>query len=271
MKKVEKEFKRLDVFLVEKKYCESRKSAQNFIKQGNVSVDGKIQTKCAYMCGEDTQIEIEYPKTMYVSRGGYKLEKALNAFSVDLKDKFVLDIGSSTGGFCDCALQNGASQIVAIDVGSDQLSEKLRADKRIHLYENTDVRNFTLQSGQNPTIATVDVSFISLKKVIQCFERFPTISECILLVKPQYECGKDVARKCNGVIKDFNLHKEVLADIYMSLFDIGFYAKGVTYSPIRGGDGNVEYLIYANKTPQDEPCILKKIKDVVERAKKEFR
>lgn len=239
---------RLDI-LVAERYDLSRAKAQALIMAGSVLVNGKPATKSG--AEYDTDIPIRIKETMpYVSRGGLKLEKAALEFGLDFTGKTICDIGASTGGFTDYALQGGAAKVYAIDTGKGQIAQKLREDRRVVLLENTNVRN--VDSLPEPIdIFVIDVSFISLKKVLP--QVITIIENCklkivncsvIALVKPQFEVGKDVADKHRGIIKDNKIREEVVRDIEISAKNLGFEVLGITDSPIAGAKGNREYLLH---------------------------
>ena len=240
---------RLDIYLVNHHYVESRSRASYLIQSGKVMVNRKIVTKKALFVSDDDQILVDDIK--YVSRGGLKLEKALSFFSVSLKGKRMLDIGCSTGGFCDVALQNGIAHIVAVDVGNGQFSSKLLESNKIELFENTDIRSFDL-TPYIFDIVTIDVSFISLLKILPAIPSY--VSEIICLIKPQFECGKTAADRYHGVVLDKEIHLRVLNTIVSNFQQASFYLSGITYSPIRGGSGNIEYLAYFTKNNQNRLC-----------------
>lgn len=235
---------RLDVFLYTKGYFESRERARAAIMAGQVKVDGTKAEKCGINVGENVQIEItgDIP---YVSRGGFKLEKALQSFQVNLKGKVVLDVGASTGGFTDCALQNGAARVYAVDVGYGQLAWKLRTDSRVVVLERTNIRNLEPEAlGAKPDFATIDVSFISLAKVMPHVARLADRrARGIALIKPQFEAGRDKVGK-RGVVRDPAVHLQVLLNVHDMMEKNGWGVLGLDFSPIRGPEGNIEFLVY---------------------------
>ena len=236
---------RLDLFLVQNNYFNSRAKAQEAIKNGNVYCDGVVIKKCSYIVNTDN---ITIKNTLkYVSRGGLKLEKALNYFNISLNNKVMCDIGSSTGGFSDCALQNGVKKIYAIDVGTNQFDVSLRNNPKIVLMENTDFRNVVPEILNDINIITIDVSFISVTKLVSYIEKYKSVSEIVCLIKPQFECGKEIADKYKGIILSKNVHSDVINSVISSFNSIGFYESDLTYSPIKGGSGNIEYLLYLTK------------------------
>ncbi len=238
---------RLDVALVQQKLIDTRTKAKATIEAGFVFYQGKSVTKPSQDISNPEQLEIHGTLCPYVSRGGLKLEKALQEFKINLKNKMVLDIGSSTGGFTDCALQHGAKQIVAVDVGKDQLVHSLRQNKAVTVYEQTDFRDIPLDRIANCTIAVSDVSFISITKMIPKLREMPNLTCLICLIKPQFECGKEVADKYHGVIKDKKVHKNLLTKVINSFQKNKFFLQNLTFSPIQGGSGNIEYLAHFTK------------------------
>ncbi len=240
---------RLDKELVERSLVPSRTKAQELIKEKLVLVNGKVIDKSNYMVSESDSIEIkENDKLKYVSRGGLKLDKAINIFNIDMTNKKVMDIGSSTGGFSDCALKHGASHIVAVDVGTNLMHESLRNDPRIDLHEQTNFKEFESSYFKDIDIAVCDVSFISLKKIIDKIASENVKLDMVCLIKPQFECGKEIADKYKGIILNKQIHIDIIKDMIKYFNDKGFYIKNLTSSPIRGGDGNIEYLtLISNK------------------------
>lgn len=236
--------KRLDVYLVEKGCFETREKAQLEIKNGSVCVDKKVITKPSFCVDENMLVEVVGEFLKYVSRAGLKIEKAKQFFNIDFLDKVVLDIGASTGGFTDFCLQNGAKKVFAVDVGTNQLHEKLKNDKRVVCIENTDIRTLKALPDQ-VDIAVCDVSFISLTKIGDAVSKLlPQNKHFMALIKPQFECGLQVAKKYHGVIKDEKIHAECVEKVTSYLLAIGFDCLGVCQSPIKGGDGNIEFLSY---------------------------
>lgn len=235
---------RLDVLLVNKGIVKSRSNASVEIKSGNVYVNGKKVCKPSYDVDLNDDIKLEGSSIKYVSRAGLKLEKAINEFCIDLNDKVLLDIGSSTGGFTDCALQNNIREVIDVDVGSNQLDDKIRSDKKVHVFENTDIRTFNNELLNIVDIISIDVSFISVEKILNKISEIKSAREVICLIKPQFECGKFIADKYKGVIKDKSVHISVINNLINKFNSINYGLKGVTYSPIKGGSGNIEYLAY---------------------------
>ncbi len=237
--------KRLDVLLVERGLVESRQKAQALIMAGEVFVQGQRVDKAGTAIQENAEIEVRGKKLPYVSRGGLKLEKALIAFPVTVAGKVCMDTGASTGGFTDCMLQNGAAKIYAVDVGYGQLDYRLREDPRVVCMERTNARYLTHeQVPEELDFATVDVSFISLRLILPMLRSLlKTEGEAVCLVKPQFEAGKEKVGK-KGVVRDPAVHLEVLEQFLVNAEEADFSVKGLTFSPIRGPEGNIEYLGY---------------------------
>ena len=245
--KVEKE--RLDVLLVQLGLANSRELAKAYIMAGNVYVDGQKEDKAGTKVAVNAEIEVKGSQMKYVSRGGYKLEKAINEFGVELEGKICLDIGASTGGFTDCMLQNGAKKVYAIDVGYGQFAWKLRNDERVVCLEKTNVRYVTReQVPDEGDFASIDVSFISLTKVLPAvLGVLGPKGQLVCLIKPQFEAGREKVGK-KGVVRDINVHREVIEMIvnYVRAQNLGILA--LDFSPIKGPEGNIEYLIYLDKS-----------------------
>ena len=259
---------RLDKELVIRSLVPSRVKAQELIKDKLVLVNGKVINKSNFIVKETDLIEIkENDKLKYVSRGGLKLEKAIIEFNIDMTNLKVMDIGSSTGGFSDCALKHGASSIVAVDVGTNVMVESLRNDPRINLHEQTNFKEFDSVYFKNIDIAVCDVSFISLKRIIDKIVSEKIKLDMVCLIKPQFECGKEIADKYKGVILNKQIHIDIIKDMIKYFNNNGFFVKGITSSPIRGGDGNIEYLAYisnkidSNKNINIEDLVYKCFKD----------
>ncbi len=244
---------RVDSYLVENKIVKSRERAKEHIKNGDVLINGKVVTKPSAEVLDSDMVEFIGSVLKYVGRGGLKLEKAVNVFGIDLSGKVCMDIGASTGGFTDCMLQNGAEYVYAVDVGHDQLDEKLCSDGRVCNLERT---NFTELFPDNfepyPSFFSVDVSFVSLKKIIPKLSEFmKEESSAAVLIKPQFEAGKSDIGK-NGIVKDKKVHFRVLKELIAFFSQNGLAVKSLDYSPISGGDGNIEYISYIvlnNGTP----------------------
>ena len=240
---------RLDVLLVEKGYFSSREKAKASIMAGIVFVDGERFDKAGTMVDTEANILVKDNICPYVSRGGLKLEKSMKLWNdIDLKDAVCMDIGASTGGFTDCMLQNGASKVYSIDVGYGQLAWKLRSDERVINLERTNIRYVNREQVPDEIdFFSVDVSFISLCLVLPA--AYPLLSEngeCVCLIKPQFEAGREKVGK-KGVVRDKSVHAEVIRKIYDFSIDLGFTVCGLDYSPIKGPEGNIEYLIYLKK------------------------
>lgn len=240
---------RLDVILVRQGYAPSREKAKALLMAGNVFVDNQREDKAGTLFDESKiQIEVKGRQIPYVSRGGLKLERAIGQFPITLQDKICMDIGASTGGFTDCMLQNGAGRVYAIDVGHGQLDWKLRNDGRVVCMEKTNFRYVTDSDIREPIdFASVDVSFISLTKIlIPARKLLRQGGEMVCLIKPQFEAGRDKVGK-KGVVRDKKVHGEVVRRIVDYADMIGFSVNGITYSPIKGPEGNIEYLMWLKK------------------------
>ncbi|MCY6370308.1 TlyA family RNA methyltransferase [Clostridium ganghwense] len=246
MSSVKKE--RLDVLLVKKNFFESRERAKASIMAGEIFVDGQRIDKCGEKVIENANIEFKGKVMPYVSRGGFKLEKAIKSFEIDLKDKVCMDIGASTGGFSDCMLQNGAKKIFAVDVGYGQYAWKLRTDPRVVCMERTNARYLTHEDiGEYSDFASIDVSFISLKKIVPAIVNLlGDKGEIVALIKPQFEAGRDKIGK-KGVVREASTHKEVINDILNFLVENDLKIIGLDHSPVKGPEGNIEYLVYFTK------------------------
>jgi len=240
---------RLDVLLVKRNLAASREKAKAIIMTGNVFVNGQREDKAGSTFKEDALIEVKGNPMKYVSRGGYKLEKAIDLWQVPLQDKICMDVGSSTGGFTDCMLQNGAQKVYAIDVGTNQLAWKLRQDERVISMEKTNIRYVTREDiADFIDFFSVDVAFISLKKVLEPVKALLTQEgQGVCLVKPQFEAGREKVGK-KGVVRDPKVHREVLEQIMQYVLSIGFEILELSFSPIKGPEGNIEYLLYIQNT-----------------------
>lgn len=236
---------RLDILLVNRNLAESREKAKAIIMSGNVFVKGQREDKAGSTFSEDVAIEIKGNKLKYVSRGGLKLEKAIEVFPILLEGRVCMDVGSSTGGFTDCMLQNGAVKVYAIDVGTNQLAWKLRQDDRVISMEKTNIRYLTPeQIKEKVSFVSIDVSFISLTKVLMPVkDLMDDGGELVCLIKPQFEAGREKVGK-KGVVRDKKVHMEVIHTVYFYAKEIGFDYLGFDYSPIKGPEGNIEYLLY---------------------------
>lgn len=244
---------RLDVLLVKQGLAPSRERAKAIIMAGNVFVQGQREDKAGAMFEEEkVQIAVKDSGMKYVSRGGYKLEKAMTTFSLELKDLICMDIGASTGGFTDCMLQNGAAKVYAVDVGQGQLAWTLRSDSRVVCMEKTNFRYLTREQIEDDLdFASVDVSFISLTKILLPARKLlKADAGMVCLIKPQFEAGREKVGK-KGVVRDLGVHREVIAKILDFADLIGFGISGLTYSPIKGPEGNIEYLVYLQKEKRE--------------------
>lgn len=253
---------RLDARIFELGLTESREKAKAFIMAGQVYVNGMKAVKSGMSVNETDKIEVRGTNE-FVSRGGHKLKKAMSVFPITLNDKICMDIGASTGGFTDCMLQNGAKKVYSIDVGYGQLAWKLRSDPRVVNLERTNIRYVTNEQVPDTIdFFSVDVSFISLCLVLPA--AYPLLSEngeCVCLIKPQFEAGKEKVGK-KGVVRDKAVHIEVIEKIYNFAMELGFSVSGLDYSPIKGPEGNIEYLIYLKKDKSKNADI--NIEDIVE-------
>ena len=246
--KEHKKKERLDVLLVKRGLAESREKAKAIIMTGNVFVKEQREDKAGSTFDEDVVIEVKGAPMKYVSRGGYKLEKAMELWQVPLEDKVCMDVGSSTGGFTDCMLQNGAHKVYAIDVGTNQLAWKLRQDERVVSMEKTNIRYVTHENVPDEIgFSSIDVAFISLTKVLVPVRNLlESHGQVVCLIKPQFEAGKDKVGK-KGVVRDKKVHLEVVRNIITYAVAIGFEVIGLSFSPIKGPEGNIEYLLYIEK------------------------
>lgn len=251
---------RLDVLVTERGLCESRQKAQATIMTGLVFVDGQRSDKPGTPVAEDAHVEVRGHALRYVSRGGLKLEKAMQTFPITLEGKVCADIGASTGGFTDCMLQNGAKFVYSIDVGTNQLAWKLRQDERVRSMEKTNIRYVTPEDvGELVDFVSIDVAFISLTKVLEPIRHLMKDgARMVCLIKPQFEAGREKVGK-KGVVRDLAVHKEVMEQVITYAKSLGFLIKGLDFSPIRGPEGNIEYLLYIQKMengaatfPEDE-------------------
>lgn len=250
------EKKRLDCLIYERGLAESREKAKIAVMMGNVYVDGQKQDKAGTMLRQDVNIEVRGETLKYVSRGGLKLEKAMQVFPISLDGKIVMDIGASTGGFTDCMLQNGAKKVYSVDVGYGQLAWKLRTDPRVVNLERTNVRYLTSEQVPEPIdFFSVDVAFISLKLVLPVARNFLRDGgEAVCLIKPQFEAGRDKVGK-KGVVRDKAVHAEVIHAIVDFVLHNGFSILGLSFSPVKGPEGNIEYLLYLKKDETPEGTI----------------
>ena len=258
---------RLDVLLVNRGLAPSREKAKTMIMEGNVFVNNNREDKAGSMFPDDCNIEIHGTTLKYVSRGGLKLEKAMTHFGISLDGKICMDIGASTGGFTDCMLQNGASKVYAVDVGYGQFAWKLRQDERVVCMEKTNIRYVTPADIDDALdFASVDVSFISLTKVLgPARELLKEHGQMVCLIKPQFEAGREKVGK-KGVVREKSVHEEVIEKVIGFALENGFSIHNLEYSPIKGPEGNIEYLVYIEKdeNPKKEESV--DIHEVVEAA-----
>ncbi len=246
---------RLDLYLVEKGFTESREKAKALIMSGIVYVNDQKELKAGRDVKADDVVEVRGSTLKYVSRGGLKLEKAMQEFPIALTDCVCMDIGASTGGFTDCMLQNGAKKVYSIDVGYGQLAWKLRSDERVVNMERTNFRYVTHeQIPENIDFASVDVSFISLKIILPVmYELLKDGGQAVCLIKPQFEAGREKVGK-KGVVRDVNVHTEVIENIVSFAAQQKFEVSGLSFSPVKGPEGNIEYLIFLKKTTEITNC-----------------
>jgi len=239
---------RLDVLLVQKGLAPSREKAKAMIMEGNVFINNNREDKAGTMFDESVEIEIKGNTLKYASRGGLKLEKAMTHFGITLDEKVCMDIGASTGGFTDCMLQNGAKKVYAVDVGYGQLAWKLRQDERVVCMEKTNIRYVTPEDiADKLDFASVDVSFISLTKVLGPARALLTDEgEMVCLIKPQFEAGREKVGK-KGVVREKSVHEEVIVKVIDFAKETGFEILNLEYSPIKGPEGNIEYLVHIRK------------------------
>ena len=257
---------RLDIYMAQNKMTESREQARALIMEGKVFIDNQKCDKPGLLIDPaSASPEIRGETLKYASRGGLKLEKAMSEFPIVLDGKITMDIGASTGGFTDCMLQNGAKKVYAVDVGYGQLAWKLRQDERVINMERTNIRYVTgEQIGEKIDFASIDVSFISLKLVLPVlFDLLSDSGEAVALIKPQFEAGREQVGK-KGVVKDINVHFEVCKNALGYAVDSGFYPAGLSYSPIKGPQGNIEYLMYIKKTKCESNITDDKISEIID-------
>jgi 23S rRNA (cytidine1920-2'-O)/16S rRNA (cytidine1409-2'-O)-methyltransferase len=255
---------RLDLLLVEKGIITSREKAKACIMGGKVYVDGQKVDKAGEKVSPSSHIEYRGETLKYVSRGGLKLEKAMKTYNISLENKVCMDIGASTGGFTDCMLQNGAAKVFSVDVGYGQFAWKLRTDDRVVCMERTNIRYVTLEDiGEPLDFASIDVSFISLKKIMPAtLSLLKDSGEVVALIKPQFEAGREKVGK-KGVVREISTHKEVVHGIVDFLIEQNLNVLGVGYSPIKGPEGNIEYLVYFTKNKNKESNFKKEDVDTV--------
>ena len=254
---------RLDSYLVTHNLVSTRNKGQYEIEKGNVLVNGKVVTKASFKVSDEDRIKVNNSFD-YVSKGALKLLKAKEVFNIDFNNKVMLDIGSSTGGFSEVALRNNIKKVIAVDVGKNQFDDKLKQDNRVELHEETDIRNFII--NEKIDIVTIDVSFISVTKFIDKIKEINP-KEIILLIKPQFECGKEVADKYKGVPLNKKVHREVIERIISEFKNINYNIQELTYSPITGGSGNIEYLGFFTKDKINDIDIF----SIIEKSFKNFK
>ena len=261
---------RLDVLLVSRGLAESREKAKTMIMEGIVFVNGQREDKAGASFAADAPIEVRGQTLRYVSRGGLKLEKAMTHFGVTLAGKVCMDVGASTGGFTDCMLQNGAVKVFSVDVGRGQLAWKLRNDERVVCMEKTKIRYVTPEDiGVPVEFSSIDVSFISLTKVLLPVREILTDhGEIVCLIKPQFEAGREKVGK-KGVVREPETHLEVIEKVMDYAKELGFGRKHLEFSPIKGPEGNIEYLLHLEKNGTDEAGI--DPNEIVRRAHEELK
>ncbi|MCH5265712.1 MAG: TlyA family RNA methyltransferase [Lachnospiraceae bacterium] len=243
---------RLDVLLVQRGLAPSREKAKAVIMAGEVFVENQREDKAGQTFPDTVQIEVRGKKMKYVSRGGYKLERAMATFPISLQEKVCMDVGASTGGFTDCMLQEGARFVYAIDVGTNQLAWKLRQDERVKSMEKTNIRYVVPEDiGELVDFVSIDVAFISLTKVLAPVkELMKAHGQMVCLIKPQFEAGREKVGK-KGVVRDKGVHREVIETVMNYAAGLGFSILGLDHSPIRGPEGNIEYLLYLEKEAEE--------------------
>ncbi|MCR2042609.1 TlyA family RNA methyltransferase [Anaerosalibacter massiliensis] len=259
---------RIDTLLVEKKLVKSREKAKRIVMEGIVFVDEQRIDKPSERIDITKDIIIKGDPIPYVSRGGLKLEKAIEYFNIDLKDKLAIDVGASTGGFTDCMLKKGARKVYAIDVGYGQIDWNLRQDDRVIVKERTNIRYVTQDDiGELVDFVSIDVSFISLKLVLPVVKKLiKEDGEIVSLVKPQFEAGKEKVGK-KGIIRDKKVHEEVLLNVYEFCRELKLFVKNVTYSPVKGATGNIEYLFYlTGKISENNEKMESNLKEIVNKS-----
>ena len=248
---------RLDKILVDKGFFETKSKAQGAIMAGDVKINDEVITKAGYQLELKENTRIEIKSLPFVSRGGLKLDKAVHAFDLDLNGRICLDAGASTGGFTDCMLQNGAKYVYAVDVGYGQIAWKLRSDSRVKVVERTNIKNCAASEiyDENdilPDFCAMDLSFISITKVLENIKKLmnPQKQEIVSLIKPQFEAGKELVGK-NGVVREKSTHKKVITEVIEYAQTLGLYPKKLTFSPIKGPAGNIEYLVQLTNDKSD--------------------
>ena len=266
-KKPKRKKERLDVLLVSRGLAPSREKAKALIMSGSVLVNEEREDKAGSTFPEDAAIRIKGKHLKYVSRGGYKLEKALQVFPINLNGKICMDVGASTGGFTDCMLKNGAEKVYSVDVGTNQLAWSLRQDPRVVSLENTNIRYITeVEIPVLVSFVSIDVAFISLTKVLEpVAARMREDGEMVCLIKPQFEAGREKVGK-KGVVRDKKVHEEVVERITEFAISCGFGIFGLEFSPIKGPEGNIEYLLYLKKNQEGQKLSKEWIAGLVRRA-----
>lgn len=264
---------RIDNLLVKKGFFTTRQKSKYAIDNKNIYVNGILIEKSSKLVEENVNIEIKGEVMPYVGRGGLKLKKALQCFEISIQNKICIDVGASTGGFTDCMLQDGAERVYAIDVGHSQLASKLINNSKVVNLENTNIKEINADSFEKVDFITIDVSFISLTQVLnKTYELLKENGEIIALIKPQFEAGVSNINK-NGIVKDTKIHAKVIEKIVLYSNSLGFEVLGITYSPIKGNAGNIEYLCYMKKNNSkiDLFKIREKIKKIVEESHKKLK
>ena len=256
--------KRLDVLIFEAGHAESREKAQALVMSGLVYANGQKQDKPGTQFDEKTEFEVRGKANKYVSRGGLKLEKAVEAFHLDLSGKTAMDVGASTGGFTDCMLQNGAARVYAVDVGYGQLAWSLRSDPRVVSFERTNIRYITRDEVPEPLdFVSVDVSFISLTLVLPVVKTFMKPgAHAVCLIKPQFEAGREKVGK-KGVVRERSTHIEVIEKIVSFSTGLNFFVPGLDFSPVKGPEGNIEYLVHLVNTDRPAEITSEAIREIV--------
>lgn len=266
---------RIDNLLVKRGFFDSRQKAKYAIENNSVVVDGILVNKPSKEFEENSNIEVKQNVLPFVSRGGLKLDKAIRVFNINLQDKICMDIGASTGGFTDCMLQNGASKVYSIDVGHNQLDKKLLQNSKVVNLEGTNIKDIIIEDFYKVDFISIDVSFISLTLVLdRAYELLKTKGEIVILIKPQFEAGKEYLNK-NGVVKDRKVHAKVIEKIALFAHSLKFEIQKIDFSPIKGPAGNIEYLMYMKKEDSIDKLDLfilrKHIQDIVEKSHKELK
>ncbi|TCL58368.1 23S rRNA (cytidine1920-2'-O)/16S rRNA (cytidine1409-2'-O)-methyltransferase [Kineothrix alysoides] len=264
---------RLDVLLVKLGYAQSREKAKAIIMSGNVFVNGQREDKAGTSFEEEkSHIEVKGSVLKYVSRGGLKLEKAIQSFDISLEGMICMDIGASTGGFTDCMLQNGAVKVYSVDVGHGQLDWKLRNDERVVCMEKTNFRYVKPEDiGDILDFASVDVSFISLTKIlVPARDLLKENGRMVCLIKPQFEAGKEKVGK-KGVVREPEIHEEVIEKVMDYAVSVGFHILGLQYSPVKGPEGNIEYLLYIEKEEEKLKAVQEEKERITETVREAHR